>query len=91
MIPALKTIIDHSSEAGVESFNIGMPHRLVYWNILRYTVLLCIFRGRLNVLANVARKPLEQLFLQFNPQLEPEDEVRGRNGVDIFYYYLIRF
>ena len=27
LIPALKTIIDHSSEVGVESFNIGMPHR----------------------------------------------------------------
>uniref|UniRef100_A0A1X7TY60 2-oxoglutarate dehydrogenase, mitochondrial n=1 Tax=Amphimedon queenslandica TaxID=400682 RepID=A0A1X7TY60_AMPQE len=60
LIPALKTIIDHSSYAGVESFNIGMPHR-----------------GRLNVLANVARKPLEQLFLQFNPQLEPGDEGSG--------------
>ena len=28
------------------------------------------------MLANVARKPLEQLFSQFNPQLEPGDEVR---------------
>lgn len=36
----------------------------------------CLFRGRLNVLANVARKPLEQIFCQFNPQLEPADEVR---------------
>ena len=27
LIPALKTIIDRSSAAGVESFNIGMPHR----------------------------------------------------------------
>lgn len=33
-------------------------------------------RGRLNVLANVARKPLEDLFCQFDPMLEPEDEVR---------------
>ena len=32
-------------------------------------------RGRLNVLANVARKPLEQIFCQFNPRLEPADEV----------------
>ena len=31
-------------------------------------------RGRLNVLANVARKPLEQIFCQFNPMLAPEDE-----------------
>ena len=37
---------------------------------------LCSYRsGRLNVLANVARKPLEQLFCQFNPQLEAQDEV----------------
>lgn len=32
-------------------------------------------RGRLNVLANVLRKPLEQLFCQFNPLLSHEDEV----------------
>ena len=32
-------------------------------------------RGRLNVLANVCRKPLEQIFTQFNPDLEPSDEV----------------
>jgi 2-oxoglutarate dehydrogenase E1 component len=60
LIPALKTIIDQSSFKGVESFNIGMPHR-----------------GRLNVLANVARKPLASIFCQFNPQLEPEDEGSG--------------
>jgi len=34
-------------------------------------------RGRLNVLANVCRKPLGQLFTQFNPSLEPEDEGSG--------------
>jgi 2-oxoglutarate dehydrogenase E1 component len=34
-------------------------------------------RGRLNVLANVARKPLEQIFCQFNPMLAPEDEGSG--------------
>ena len=33
-------------------------------------------RGRLNVLANVCRKPLEQIFTHFDPNLEPEDEVR---------------
>ena len=27
LIPAMKTIIDHSSEYGVESFVMGMPHR----------------------------------------------------------------
>ena len=29
LIPAMKTIIDHSSEYGVESFVMGMPHRYV--------------------------------------------------------------
>lgn len=60
LIPALKHIIDTSSDLGVESVIMGMPHR-----------------GRLNVLANVCRKPLEQLFTQFNPSLEPEDEGSG--------------
>ena len=32
-------------------------------------------RGRLNVLANVARKPLEQILCEFDPELEPQDEV----------------
>lgn len=35
------------------------------------------FRGRLNVLANVCRKPLEQLFCQFDSKLEPSDEGSG--------------
>ena len=34
-------------------------------------------RGRLNVLANVCRKPLEQIFCQFDSKLEPEDEGSG--------------
>lgn len=58
LIPAMKTIIDKSSELGVESVIMGMPHR-----------------GRLNVLANVCRKSLEQLFTQFDPTLEASDEV----------------
>ncbi len=33
------------------------------------------FRGRLNVLANVVRISLERIFSQFNPELEPDDEV----------------
>ena len=57
LIPAMKQIIDKSSEFGVESIVMGMPHR-----------------GRLNVLANVCRKPLEQIFAQFS-SLEPADEV----------------
>uniref|UniRef100_V5ICT2 oxoglutarate dehydrogenase (succinyl-transferring) n=1 Tax=Ixodes ricinus TaxID=34613 RepID=V5ICT2_IXORI len=59
LIPAMKTIIDRSSELGIESIVMGMPHR-----------------GRLNVLANVCRKPLEQIFTQFSG-LEPADEGSG--------------
>ena len=63
---------------------------LIIYSLNIYTMLYCtfvctyesllknhftFFSGRLNVLANVARKPLEQIFCQFNPQLSPEDEV----------------
>jgi len=48
LIPAMKQVIDKSTEFGVESVVMGMPHR-----------------GRLNVLANVCRKPLEQILTQF--------------------------
>ncbi|XP_034048308.1 2-oxoglutarate dehydrogenase, mitochondrial isoform X2 [Thalassophryne amazonica] len=58
LIPALKTIIDKSSQSGVDSVIIGMPHR-----------------GRLNVLANVIRKDLEQIFCQFDSKLEAADEI----------------
>lgn len=34
-------------------------------------------RGRLNVLANVCRKPLEQIICQFDSKLEPSDEGSG--------------
>ncbi|XP_009871014.1 PREDICTED: 2-oxoglutarate dehydrogenase, mitochondrial-like, partial [Apaloderma vittatum] len=57
LIPALKTIIDKSSEKGVDYVIMGMPHR-----------------GRLNVLANVIRKELEQIFCQFDSKLEAADE-----------------
>ncbi|XP_033845752.1 2-oxoglutarate dehydrogenase complex component E1 [Periophthalmus magnuspinnatus] len=60
LIPALKTIIDISSQSGVESVIMGMPHR-----------------GRLNVLANVIRKELEQIFCQFDSKLEAADEGSG--------------
>uniref|UniRef100_A0A673KIK3 2-oxoglutarate dehydrogenase complex component E1 n=1 Tax=Sinocyclocheilus rhinocerous TaxID=307959 RepID=A0A673KIK3_9TELE len=60
LIPALKTIIDKSSENGVESVIMGMPHR-----------------GRLNVLANVIRKELEQIFCQCDSKLEAADEGSG--------------
>lgn len=35
----------------------------------------CFHRGRLNVLANVIRKELEQIFCQFDSKLEAADEV----------------
>uniref|UniRef100_A0A7N6FE69 2-oxoglutarate dehydrogenase complex component E1 n=1 Tax=Anabas testudineus TaxID=64144 RepID=A0A7N6FE69_ANATE len=60
LIPALKTIIDKSSQSGVESVILGMPHR-----------------GRLNVLANVIRKDLDQIFCQFDSKLEAADEGSG--------------
>ena len=68
LIPAMKTIIDKSSEFGVESIIMGMPHR-----------------GRLNVLANVCRKSLEQIFTQFDPTLEASDEV-CRQGYGTFLF-----
>jgi len=57
LIPAMKQVIDKSTEYGVESVIMGMPHR-----------------GRLNVLANICRKPLSQIFTQF-AALEAEDDV----------------
>ncbi|KAK7868345.1 hypothetical protein R5R35_013643 [Gryllus longicercus] len=59
LIPAMKAVIDKSTELGVESIVMGMPHR-----------------GRLNVLANVCRKPLEQIFTQF-AALEAADDGSG--------------
>jgi len=48
LIPGLKALIDRAVELGVESVDMGMPHR-----------------GRLNVLANVMRKPLEEMLFEF--------------------------
>jgi len=59
LIPAMKQVIDKSTDFGVESVIMGMPHR-----------------GRLNVLANVCRKPLEQIFSQF-AALEAADDGSG--------------
>ncbi|TNN80945.1 2-oxoglutarate dehydrogenase, mitochondrial [Liparis tanakae] len=60
LIPALKSMIDKSSAAGIDSVIMGMPHR-----------------GRLNVLANVIRKDLDQIFCQFHPKLEAAEEGSG--------------
>lgn len=35
-----------------------------------------LHRGRLNVLANVVRKDLDQIFCQFDPKLEAAEEVQ---------------
>jgi len=59
LIPCMKQVIDRSTELGVESVVMGMPHR-----------------GRLNVLANVCRKPLEHILTQFHG-LEAADEGSG--------------
>ncbi|KAG7262741.1 hypothetical protein CRUP_038260, partial [Coryphaenoides rupestris] len=40
----------------------------------------CSASGRLNVLANVIRKDLDQIFCQFDPKLEAADEVGGGGG-----------
>jgi len=37
----------------------------------------CFDRGRLNVLANVCRKPLEKIFCQFDSKLDASDEGSG--------------
>lgn len=60
----MKQVIDKSTELGVESVVMGMPHR-----------------GRLNVLANVCRKPLEQIFTQF-AALEAADDVSWWRSID---------
>jgi len=64
LIPAMKQVIDKSTEYGCESVIMGMPHR-----------------GRLNVLANVCRKPLEQIFSQFNA-LEVTDDGSGKERLN---------
>ena len=40
-------------------------------------IIFFLCRGRLNVLANVARQPLEQIFCEFQPTPGDEDEVSG--------------
>ena len=62
----MKQVIDKSTELGVESIVMGMPHR-----------------GRLNVLANVCRKPLNQIFTQF-AALEAADDVCLKLQVSLF-------
>lgn len=65
LIPAMKSVIDTSSELGVDSVIMGMPHR-----------------GRLNVLANVTRKPLEEIFCEFDSKNVSKE---GESG-DVKYH-----
>ena len=43
-------------------------------------------RGRLNVLSNVARMPLEKLLCQFDSKLEPDEE-----GQSLFEIVISRY
>ena len=44
-------------------------------------------RGRLNVLANVTRKALEEIFCEFDSKLEPSEEV-GESRVRRIVFFL---
>lgn len=64
-IPGLKCMVDRGSELGIESFAFGMPHRCAsQLNHGDFTNKF-LFSGRLNVLANVMRKPMPQIFKEF--------------------------
>ena len=46
MIPALKQVIDVSTDHGVENITIGMPHRYVQSPVLTFMTLnVCVFIG----------------------------------------------
>ncbi|XP_020582994.1 2-oxoglutarate dehydrogenase, mitochondrial-like [Phalaenopsis equestris] len=70
LIPGMKEMFDRSSDLGVESIVIGMPHR-----------------GRLNVLGNVVRKPLRQIFSEFDKK-KPKDEDGLYTGTGDVKYHL---
>lgn len=59
----------------LNAFAFGWHIRLYPGTIRTYPSLLFFIRGRLNVLANVIRKELEQIFCQFDSKLEAADEV----------------
>ena len=64
----MKAMIDKAVELGVESIDIGMPHR-----------------GRLNVLANVMRKPMEEMLYEFMEGTVAADEEGHLQGSGNYY------
>ncbi|PRP85531.1 2-oxoglutarate dehydrogenase, E1 subunit [Planoprotostelium fungivorum] len=61
LIPGIKAMIDKLSDHGAESVVMGMAHRGPYTGFKVYLTP----PGRLNVLANVVRKPLDAIFHEF--------------------------
>ena len=51
MIPAMKEIIDNSTVRGVESYVIGMPHRLITLYVIIFTT--SGFKGYIHTYENV--------------------------------------
>lgn len=56
-----------------------------WWTLKIYSFLFFSIElsGRLNVLANVIRKELDQIFCQFDPKLEAADEVSLKHDVTL--------
>lgn len=69
LIPGMKEMFDRSSDLGVESIVIGMPHR-----------------GRLNVLGNVVRKPLRQIFSEFDKKKHKDEDGLYTGTGDVKYH-----
>ncbi|KAI0498276.1 hypothetical protein KFK09_021517 [Dendrobium nobile] len=69
LIPGMKEMFDRSSDLGVESIVIGMPHR-----------------GRLNVLGNVVRKPLRQIFSEFDKKTHKDEDGLYTGTGDVKYH-----
>lgn len=69
LIPGMKEMFDRSSDLGVESIVIGMPHR-----------------GRLNVLGNVVRKPLRQIFSEFDKKKHEDEDGLYTGTGDVKYH-----
>lgn len=67
MIPAIKEVVDRATDHGVESILIGTSHGTKTFSITNPKRLLGMaHRGRLNVLANICRKPISDILSQFH-------------------------